>query len=291
MEEFAKKRIVLPNTRLGMEVIEKGKGPLLVLLHGFPEMAESWRRQISHFSQKGYKVVAPNLRGYGNTDRPAVGYDIDTLADDVAGIFEHYGEKSGVLAGHDWGGVIAWHAALRHPDRIRALVIMNAPHMGRYLKLLGKGSFQWLKSWYVYSFQIPRFPEWVMGRKHASVVGWLIDKTAVNKAAFTKEDIDRYRGNMADPGALWAGLAYYRQLFRRLPFVAKFQSSNTIQAPTLVVWGMRDVYLVPELTQGLDAFCQTPPKVVLLPEFGHWVQQEAPEQVNQAMEDFLANLD
>ena len=288
MADYNREMVMVPTTSLRMELIEAGNGPLMVFLHGFPEMADSWKNQIKYFSGKGYKVVAPNMRGYGNTERPRSGYDVDTLADDIAGIFDHYGADRAVLAGHDWGGLVAWHFAYRHPDRLKALAILNAPHPIRYEEELRRDRRQRIRSLYVLAFQIPYLPEWYMGLKGARLVSIVIERSTVRKETFTREDLDKYAENMSKPGALRAGLAYYRQAIRDRNKLRTYYKDKKITAPTQVIWAQQDNFLGPALAEGLDRFVDAPLEVVPIDNCGHWVQQEAADEVNEAMYKFLS---
>jgi len=290
MPDWDTKLIETPTTSLRMEVLEAGSGPLMVFLHGFPEMASSWRHQLKYFSEKGRQAVAPNMRGYGNTDRPRRGYDVDTLSDDIAGVFDYYRADKAVLVGHDWGGVVAWHFAYRHPDRLKALVILNAPHPVKLEQELRGNLRQLRRSYYMFLFQIPFLPEWFMGQNKARRVGGTIYLSAVRKEAFNSEDLSKYSMNMSTPGALHAGIAYYRQAFRDAMKLRRYYRGRKITAPTLVIWAQQDAFLGPELAQGLEKYIDAPLEVVPIQKCGHWVQQEAPHEVNEAIEKFLAGF-
>ncbi len=289
MTEWNIELVTVPTTGLQMELAEAGSGPLMVMLHGFPEMMESWRHQINYFSEKGYKTVAPNMRGYGASGRPRKGYDVDTLADDVAGLFDHYGADKAILVAHDWGGVVAWHFAYRYPGRLEALIILNAPHPVRFDRQLRGNISQLRKSYYVFMFQIPFLPEWFLGRRRARMVGEIIRKTAVRKDAFSDEDIEKYSLNMSTPGALRAGIEYYRRALRDAPKLRKFYKGKKISAPTLVIWAQQDAFLGPELANSLESFFDAPLEISPIHNCGHWVQNEAPEEVNAAIDKFLSD--
>lgn len=287
MVDYKTKMIFSPTTSLRMEVIEAGEGPLMVMLHGFPEMAQSWRRQIEYFSNNGRRVVAPNMRGYGATDRPRNGYDVDTLCYDIAGVLDHYGVDKAVLAGHDWGGVVAWHFAYLFPGRLQSLVILNAPHPVKFERELTTNRSQLLKSWYTLAFQIPFLSEMFLGFNGAKMVGKLINRTAIRKDVFSLESQAAYSKNMNAPGALSAGIAYYRSALRNAIRLRKFYRGKKITTPTLVIWAQNDVFLGPELADGLERYIDAPLEVVPIPNCGHWVNQEAYEEVNAAIEKFI----
>lgn len=268
-----------------MHYVTQGQGPLIVLLHGFPEYWFSWRLQISTLAGQGYTVVAPDLRGYNDTDKPRRGYDIPTLLRDIQGLISGLGFEKAVVGGHDWGGVLAWSFASTYPQYTERLIVLNAPHpqaMQRELR-----SFDQLrKSWYVFFFQLPWLPEWALGRRHAELIGEMIYNSAVQKSAFPYEVTNHYRDAMSKPGALTAALNYYRQLGRRSALGRGDNQNSHVSAPTLLIWGEQDIALGLRLTEDLDAWVDTL-EVRRIPDSGHWVQQEKPEQVNALMLEFL----
>lgn len=269
---------------LRMHYVAQGTGPLVVLLHGFPEFWYSWRFQLPALAARGYRAVALDLRGYNTTEKPADGYAIPTLLHDIVGLIEGLGEERAVIVGHDWGGILAWHFAIDYPQMTERLIVLNAPHPGAMLRE-ARTLVQLRKSWYVFAFQIPWLPEYLLGRDQASVIGRMLYGSAVQKAAFPPDVLARYRQAMSTPGTLRAALSYYRQLVRR---GARPYRSRTLRvdAPTLLIWGEQDIALGIELTRDLDAWVPDL-QVRYLPESGHWVQQELPEQVNRLMLGFL----
>lgn len=269
-----------------MHYVTQGKGPLVVLLHGFPEFWYSWRHQIPFLAEHGYRVVAPDLRGYNDTDKPRSGYDVPTLLRDIAGLIKGLGEEQATIVGHDWGGALAWSFAMDYPQMTHKLIVLNAPHplaLFRELRTLK----QLRKSWYIFVFQLPWLPEFMLSRDNANSVGRMLNGSAVQKAAFPPEVTAIYRAAMSKPGAMTAALNYYRQLFRRLPARSTTQEAR-ITAPTLLIWGEQDVALDIALTHGLEQWVDQL-QIQYLPESGHWVQQEQPEEVNQLMLEFLGN--
>ncbi len=268
-----------------MHYVMQGEGPLVVLLHGFPEFWYSWRHQIPALAESGYTVVAPDLRGYNESDKPRRGYDVATLLCDIAGLITGLGFEKAVIVGHDWGGVLAWDFAIRYPEMTERLIVLNAPHPGAMMREF-RTLNQLRKSWYIFVFQLPWLPEYALLRKHADGIGRLIRAAAFQQDAFSDDDIARYRQAMSKTGAMTATLNYYRQIFRRLP------SSNTggsydVTVPTLLIWGEHDIALGIELTTGLERWVDRL-EVRRIPDSGHWVQQEQPAQVNQFMLDFLS---
>lgn len=268
-----------------MHYVTQGQGPLIVLLHGFPEYWYSWRLQIPVLAEQGYTVVAPDLRGYNDTDKPRKGYDIPTLLGDIQGLIQGLGFEKAVVVGHDWGGVLAWCFASSYPQMTERLIVLNAPHplaMQREMRTLS----QLRKSWYVFFFQLPWLPEFGLGRRHAHLIGEMLYKSAVQKSAFPYEVTNHYRDAMSKPGALTAALNYYRQLGRRNGLASRDIQGSAISAPTLLIWGEQDIALGAALTENLDAWIEHL-EVRRIPDSGHWVQQEKPEQVSAWMLEFL----
>jgi pimeloyl-ACP methyl ester carboxylesterase len=266
-----------------MHYVTQGKGPLIVLLHGFPEFWYSWRYQLPFLAERGYTVVAPDLRGYNDTDKPRTGYDVPTLLRDIAGLIKGLGQEKAVIVGHDWGGVLAWAFAMSYPQMTERLIVMNAPHpqaMQRAFRTLK----QLRKSWYIFAFQLPWLPENALLRNNAYEIGRMLKGAAVQKSAFPNEVLATYQEAMSKPGAMTAALNYYRQLIRHPLRSAKNYAS--IGVPTLLIWGEQDIALGIELTYGLE---QWVPNIQIkrIPDSGHWVQQEKPELVNTLMAEFL----
>lgn len=266
-----------------MHYVTQGKGPLIVLLHGFPEFWYSWRYQLPFLAERGYTVVAPDLRGYNDTDKPRTGYDVPTLVGDIAGLIKGLGQEKAVIVGHDWGGVLAWAFAMSYPQMTERLIVMNAPHpqaMQRAFRTLK----QLRKSWYIFAFQLPWLPENALLRNNAYEIGRMLKGAAVQKSAFPNEVLATYQEAMSKPGAMTAALNYYRQLIRHPLRSAKNYAS--IGVPTLLIWGEQDIALGIELTYGLE---QWVPNIQIkrIPDSGHWVQQEKPELVNTLMAEFL----
>ncbi len=276
-------REILTND-LRMHYVTQGSGPLVVLLHGFPEFWYSWRFQIPVLAEHGYRVVAPDLRGYNKTEKPKSGYDIPTLLRDIAGLIEGLGEERAIIVGHDCGGVLAWQFAIDYPQMTERLIVLNAPHPWAMQREL-RTPAQLRKSWYIFAFQVPWLPEYLLGRDHAQAIGRMLYASALQKAAFPPDAIAKYQEAISKPGALKAALSYYRQFLRH---GTRALSSRTLRvdAPTLLVWGEQDVALGIELTHHLEEWVPDL-RVRYLPESGHWVQQEQPEQVNRLLLEFL----
>jgi len=270
-----------------LHYVEAGDGPLVVLLHGFPDFWYSWRAQIPALAAAGFRVVAPDLRGYNLSSRPpgVAAYDQDLLAADIRDLIHERGAERAFLVGHDWGGAVAWATAMNHPEVVQRLAVLNLPHPRRFLHAL-RTPRQLLKSWYMFFFQLPWLPERLLplGRWQLFRLGFERDARA---GAFTAADIDRYVEAWSQPGALTAGINYYRAAFRRSPRASEARL-RPVTAPTLVIWGERDRYLGVEMAEPDRADVPDLRGVVRLPEASHWVQHDEPERVSRLLVEFFA---
>ncbi len=175
-----------------LHYVTQGEGPLIVLLHGFPEFWYSWRFQIPFLAEHGYTVVAPDLRGYNETDKPRKGYDIPTLLRDIEGLVKGLGQQKATIVGHDWGGVLAWAFAMNYPEMTQCLIVLNAPHPAAMMREM-RTLKQLRKSWYVFAFQIPWLPEYMLGRNNANEIGRMLRGAALQKSAFPREVTAKYQ--------------------------------------------------------------------------------------------------
>jgi epoxide hydrolase 4 len=275
---------------LRFEVDKCGSGDKLALcLHGFPELNFSWRFQLPMLAAAGYEAWAPNLRGYGATSRPlgVENYHIDRLMEDVAALIDAAGKESVVIIAHDWGAIIAWQFAIEKRRELEKLIICNVPHPGPFRKVMGAGFAQIRKSWYILFFQIPRLPEFLLGSRGARAIGELFRKTSIDQTMFPPEVTAVYRNNARQPGALTAMVNYYRALLRARKDIAA-RAMPTIHVPTLMIWGEEDVALTLASTYETAEYVSNF-RIRYLPRVSHWVQQEAPVQVNAMISAFLAD--
>ncbi|WP_298304620.1 alpha/beta hydrolase [uncultured Erythrobacter sp.] len=273
---------------LTFEVAEAGEGDhLALMLHGFPELHYSWRHQMPLLAEKGYRVWAPNLRGYGATDRPSEvrDYALDHLTQDVADLIDASGAKQVTLIAHDWGAIIAWLFAITKKRPLQRLIIMNVPHPMPARRELRKWR-QLKKSWYIFFFQLPWLPELFLARKGGDVVGELIANTSCNKKRFGPDVRAIYSEASKRPGARRAMINYYRALLRHDDTVDP--GDFTIDIPTLMVWGEEDIAIDIHCTHGTEEWVSDL-TLKQLPGVSHWVQQDAPEQVNTILEEWLPN--
>ncbi len=263
---------------------EAGSGPLVVLLHGFPEFWYSWRHQITALAQAGYHVVAPDMRGYNLSSKPAGWreYDAESLAGDIAGLIRHFGVENAYVAGHDWGAAVAYYTAMEHPDVVKRLAILNVPHPARMLASFRTWR-QLRKSWYMFFFQLPVIPERLLAANDFAAAKRAL--RAESPGAFSDADIERYVEAWSQPGALTAMINYYRAALRRSPRSA-LARLRPIDVPVLVIWGERDSVLGSELAEP-DAKWVSDVRVERIPQATHWVQHDAPERVNELLTGFF----
>ena len=274
---------------LEFEVLEAGSGDRLALcLHGFPEHAVAWRHQLPVLLELGFRVWAPNQRGYGRTTRPrrVEDYAMPHLLDDVAGLIDASGARSVTLLGHDWGAAVAWFFAMRRVRPLERLVIMNVPHPAIFSRVLRTSKRQRRRSRYMAFFQIPALPEFVLSRDRAKRIADIFLRTSRHPERFSPEELAAYRAQAAEPGALRAMLAWYRAAPRSIPPLLR-DASAPIGVPTLMLWGEDDVALGKETTIGTERYVEDL-RLEYLPGVSHWLQQDATEEVNALLRDFLS---
>ena len=269
-----------------LHYVEAGEGPLVVLLHGFPQFWYMWRFQIPALAEAGFRVVAPDLRGYNLSEKPrgVRSYRVELLARDVERLILACGEESAVIVGHDWGAAVAWVTAMMHPGKVKQLGILNVPHPERFARGLLRPA-QLLRSSYMFFFQVPRLPENALAARDFASLRYALRNEPLRPGAFTYEDIELYVEALARPGALTAALNYYRALFRRNPLKAR-TLLRRIEAPVMVIWGERDRYLSKELAEP-DASWVPNLRVERLPDASHFVAEDRPDEVNFLLMEFL----
>jgi pimeloyl-ACP methyl ester carboxylesterase len=258
----------------------------VLLLHGFPQSWYQWRHQIPALVEAGFRMVAPDMRGYNLSDKPpgVRAYRVELLARDVERLILACGERTATVVGHDWGAIVAWVAAMRHPGRVERLVILNVPHPARSLDgLLSPG--QLLRSSYVFFFQIPRLPEEFIRAGDFALLRSTLRRDPVRPGTFTAGDIERYVEAIARPGALTATLNYYRALLR-YPRETRALLKR-IEAPVLVIWGERDRFLSRRLAEPPRLWVPNLLSVERLQDASHWVAEDRPGEVNTLLLAFL----
>lgn len=261
---------------------------LALCLHGFPEHAISWRFQIPLLSDLGMKVWAPNLRGYGNSAAPMGidDYSIEKLVDDVAGLIDAADCEHVTVIAHDWGGMIAWYFAIRQVRALDKLIICNAPHPEAMRSAMGLR--QLMHSWYAFFFQLPLLPEWVLRRRG---LGKLIRDSSATPENFADDVVQLYNANGRRLNGLTGMINYYRALLRRGGGQRQRDlGTPIIETPTLMLWGEGDTALTIETTYDTEKWVRDL-TLRYLPRISHWVQQDAPDEVNAMIAAFLQGMD
>ncbi|MEW6582772.1 MAG: alpha/beta hydrolase [Actinomycetota bacterium] len=270
-----------------LAVREAGAGEPVVLLHGFPELSYSWRHQLPALADAGFHAVAPDLRGYGGSDRPdrTEDYALPRLVEDVVGLIRALGHESAHLVGHDWGGSMAWSTAARAPERVRSLTILNSPHPVASAEAR-RIPEQQRRSWYMLLFQFAGVAEeWLSQDDYANLRRFVFDTAA--PGTFTEEDRETYVDALRQDGALTAALRYYRANIPPETWLRPPPDLPPVTARTMIVWGEDDTYMSPMLLERSIEKVAGPLRVERLPFVSHWVQQEAPDAVNRLLVDFL----
>ena len=258
---------------------------LVVLLHGFPEFWYSWRHQLAALGDE-FTVVAPDLRGYHWSDKPAhvADYKLEKLVDDVLGLIRHFRHEKAAIVGHDWGAAIAWSIAENHPEAVSKLVCMQVPPMSVWVRNL---TFrQALASWHMYFFQIPVLPELIFRQGDFALAERLFRRLAADPEFFSAEEIEKYKDAWREPGALTAAINYYRA--NTLDLFFKRRESGKIKVPTLFIYGEKDSAILPETVRNVKEAVEAEYEEVRIPDSGHWVQQEAADAVNDTLLEFLS---
>ncbi len=271
---------------LRLHVVTAGpeNAPLIVLLHGFPENWTAWQHSFKPLVDAGFRVVAPDQRGYNLSDKP-IGvhhYRLDALASDIRELIRFYGREQAVIVGHDWGGFVAWRLAMDYPEMVQKLIVMNAPHPAAFAREIRENPAQQQKSWHMAFFQIPWLPEILIGQSPIASANLFFRKGAVNQEAFSSYDLHGLAVSLSQPGALTAMLNWYRASFRD----RSAARARNIDVPTLLIWAEEDRALGKSLTYGLDQWVQSL-TVHYIPHCGHFVQNEAPDEVNAQILKFI----
>jgi pimeloyl-ACP methyl ester carboxylesterase len=274
----------VPTNGLRLHVVQAGPadGPLVVLLHGFPEYWASWRAQLAALAAAGYCVWAPDQRGYNLSDKPLgiEAYALPTLAADIIGLLDAAGVRQASLVGHDWGGIVAWYLAAHYPGRVACTTIINVPHPAVVLPNLWRVPSQVARSWYIAFFQLPELPERLIKRRN-----WRFGEQALQGSSrpgiFSAAEVARYKVAWAQPGALTAMLNWYRAL--RLPAAGQWPR---IWGAVQIIWGRHDAFLDARLAQLSLQQCGRG-QLHYFPHATHWVQLEEAEAVNDLLLKFL----
>jgi pimeloyl-ACP methyl ester carboxylesterase len=272
-----------------LHAAEAGQGPLVLLLHGFPQFWWTWRHQLTGLAAAGLRVVAPDLRGYGASDKPPRGYDLPTAAADAAAVIRALGEQEAVVVGSDWGGLVGWTMAALHPRSVRRLVVLSAAHPRR-LRASVADARQRRALAYALRFQLPRLPERRLTRADDDPVAELMRRWAGPSWLQTTdfaEAVARYRSASRIPQAAYGAMEYYRWAGRSqlrpdgLRFARRMAAPVT--APTLQLHGALDPYVLPSTARGSDRYVAGAYEWRELPGVGHFPHEEAPEEVTAAI--------
>jgi pimeloyl-ACP methyl ester carboxylesterase len=266
----------------------------VLLLHGFPECWYSWRYQLVALGAR-FHAVAPDLRGYNLSDKPArvEDYRVEKLVGDVLGLADHFGARQASVVGHDWGAAVAWDMAARHPERVRKVASLQVPPLAVWLANIT--TKQLLRSWYMLFFQLPRLPEWWISANDFAALEGMFKQTS-RPGTFTDTDLAVYKNALRQKSertnttALTAALNYYRaNLFANLSRSSTTSKSanSRIRVPTLFIYGARDFAIAPETVRDVSKHIDAPYRELRLAHANHWVQQEAREEVNAVLLNFL----
>jgi pimeloyl-ACP methyl ester carboxylesterase len=260
------------------------EGPLVVLLHGFPEFWWGWRHQIEPLVQAGCRVIVPDQRGYNLSGKPEnlAAYGLDQLCLDVVSLIKSAGKEKAILIGHDWGGIVAWAVAVCYPQMVDRLVVINAPYPRLPVRDVLSHPLQFIRSWYIFFFQLPGLAEWLLSRKNWQPLAESLLRSS-RPGTFSEEDLARYRAAWSQPGAITCMLNWYRAYLRR---PAALPDPPRVYPPTLVLWGVRDPALGKPLAEASVRLCADG-RLIFHPEATHWIQHEEPDWVNHHILQFL----
>lgn len=270
-----------------LHYVTAGTGPLVILLHGFPEFWYSWRNQLPELS-KHYKVVAPDLRGFGDSDKPkgVKNYTTKVIAKDIQELILSFGETKANIVAHDWGGAAGWNFAQRFPEHLDKLVVINCPLPAVLQKHLLSNFSQLKKSWYMFFFQLPWIPERYISKDLTMFFKRALRGWSRNKKSFSNEDIAKYVKAFEKPYAITAAINYYRAGFR-YAWDKSVTCETKINADTLMIWGEDDKALGKELTYDMEKYFNNHFEIRYIKDCSHWVQHDYPGLVNQYILEFL----
>ena len=286
MMEIRTQDKMIETNGIKLHIVQKGdsESPLVLLLHGFPEFWYGWRQQIDFLAGMGFRVVVPDQRGYNLSDKPKGidAYRIDNLTLDIIGLIDALNYKKATIIGHDWGGMIAWQLAIKYPERLEKLIILNIPHPKVMKKTLLTSWRQKRKSWYIFFFQIPGLPEFISSRINFALLRKVLIKSS-RRGTFSETDLKQYQEAWSKKNALRSMINWYRAAFRTI-----FEKSvkSYIDIPTLLIWGMKDFALISDMAQPSIDLCRKG-RLVFIEEASHWVQHEEPDRVNSLIKDYL----
>ncbi|MDQ4140720.1 MAG: alpha/beta hydrolase [Bacteroidota bacterium] len=256
--------------------------PIILFLHGFPEIGQAWYRQLDFFADQGFHAVAPDQRGYNQSSKPpgVKAYTLKQLTADIAALIRQFTTGKVYLAGHDWGGAVAWDIALHYPELIQKLIILNMPHPVIMHEHLLRNPKQRRRSLYAGFFQLPLLPELLCRAFNYKSLENSMVKTALPNT-FSSEQIALYKTAWQQPGALTAMLNWYRA-YKYNPVT----TTSPITIPTLLIWGKKDTFLKAEMAQPSINKCQQG-QLKFIEDATHWLHHEKPDLVNQLILEFI----
>jgi len=263
-------------------------GKPLILLHGFPEFWFAWRRQIDHFVSSGYRVIIPDQRGYNLSEKPAgiTSYSIDLLAKDVVGILDTVTNSKAFVVGHDWGAAVTWYLAARYSDRVDRVAMLGVPHPRVFMKNLIMNPAQLQRSWYIFFFQLPWLPEFILRRRDWALLVRVLRKTS-SPGVFSDSDLERYKESWARKDALTAMLNWYRAAILRPSKLALDPDASRVKVPALLIWGKNDQFVGEGMARESLQYCDDG-HLEMLESANHWIQHEQSAQVHTLLSRFFA---
>lgn len=282
MDNFESHHIKVNGLNFHVKAVGEEAGKLIVLLHGFPEFAYGWRHQIEALADAGYRIVAPDQRGYNKSDKPegVDEYHIDKLRDDVIEMIHHYNKGRAIVIGHDWGGAVGWHLVSTRPDVVEKFIAINIPHPAVMPEVMKRHPKQMFKSLYMLFFQVPWVPEKLLGMNRFKMMKRVLKRTG-NKNTFSAADLEEYEHAWAEEGALTAMLNWYRAAPSGLQSLEK-----KVRVPAKIIWGVGDDFLSEALAEASFKLLEDG-EIAWIENATHWVNHEQPEMVNRHILWFL----
>ena len=281
---------VLNINGIALHVVLAGSpsGKPLIFLHGFPEFWFAWRRQIDHFVSSGYRVIIPDQRGYNLSDKPAgiANYSIDLLARDVVGVLDNVAGSKAFVVGHDWGAAVSWYLAARYSDRIHRTAMLSVPHPRVFIKNLIMNPAQLRKSWYMFLFQLPWLPEFIVRRRDWALLVRALQDTST-PGLFSDSDLEQYKESWARKGALTAMVNSYRAALLPPSKLALDREGSRVKVPVLLIWGKNDQFAVEAMARESLQYCDNG-HLEFFETATHWVQHEEAANVNNLLSQFFA---
>ena len=285
MNDITHEDIEIEGLRLHVASLGPEDGALVVLLHGFPEYWGAWRVHMGVLARAGFRVIAPDQRGYGTSDKPTAvrDYRLDLLADDVAGLIAAMGRTRAHVVGHDWGGAVTWRVLQKHGACVDKAVVINCPPVEVLEKTAWRHPMQAIRSWYTLAMQMPWLPEWFLSVSNFHQLSRAMESSS-RPGTFAAEDLVGYRAAWAEPGALGSMLAWYRAALRHRPPAPP--DHGRIDHPVCLIWGEQDRFLGTELIAPTLEKCQQG-RLVGFPDATHWVLHEELEAVCDTLLEFF----